>query len=67
VVAGFEGGGWDGKSVKTPSPEYTSMPSTVKNVLVMGQRIRIRNPWCKVAFDGQVIVRVEDYKNIDFL
>lgn len=35
--------------------------------LKKGQRIRILDPWCKVAADGQNIIRVEDLQNIQIL
>eukprot|EP01040_Poterioochromonas_malhamensis_P013357 gene13357-14680_t len=35
--------------------------------LEKGKKIRIRNPYCKVAMDGQILIRVDDFSNIEFM
>lgn len=35
--------------------------------LKKGQRVRITNPWCKTAMDGQTIIRVEQRKDLQIL
>lgn len=32
-----------------------------------GKKIRIRNPYCKVAMDGQILIRVDDFSTIQFM
>jgi hypothetical protein len=44
-----------------------SVPTGVKNTLTNGQRIRIYDPWCKTALDGQIVIRIEDYQTIEFV
>lgn len=34
--------------------------------LEKGRRIRINDPFCKVAMDGQIIIRVNDFSTIEF-
>lgn len=48
--------------------ESLSLPTGVKNTLANGQRLRIYDPWFKPSLDGQhVIIRVDNYKTIEFI
>lgn len=44
-----------------------AVPSTLKNSLSKGAKLRVYDPWCKVAMDGQIIIRVDNYRTIEFI
>jgi len=45
----------------------TSKMPTDTYGLRKGQRIRIKDPWCKVAMDGQIVVRVDNREDVTIL
>jgi hypothetical protein len=57
--------GYGGSFGMTMSPtEFSSIPARLG--LTKGKKIRIRDPYCKIAMDGQVVIRVDDWGTIEY-
>ncbi len=48
------------KNAQSAAASFFKMPFDIRQ----GQRIRINNPFCKIAMDGQKVIRIDDFSTL---